>query len=620
MSNKEELYIGIDLGLTKSCLAVYDGKTVNIIETHCGKTTPSQVYYDPNPKVGTINTQTENKIYDVLRFIGRKSTDELVQSIYKTYPFAVMAEKNSLVFQIPQGKDTLIKTPQEVISDILKYFKERLKSEYDFNVLKSVIAIPASFNTDQRMAIMEAAKMADIEVLKLINATTAAAIFCSNEKQGKDRTICIVDFGGGSFEVCLTDIKGNNLLVRCTYSDSSLGGSDVDNALFNYVVSRLKKKVTDIDIDSLRIKCKEAKEELSSKSSAVIVINKNKVEIKKKDLNKLMKCMFNKCKNIIESCLKEGNVLKKEIQEVVLIGGSTKLQKFQKLATKLFDESKIFTGVNSDFAVAGGAAIQAWKDQSPLQRTLQIKDVIPYSIGVADCLNGMSWGIKANTQLPAQGTIEYLTSYNDQKTLKLLIYKGRWFYNNANDFVGSLTLAHLPPRPGLEIKVIIDFHVSENRILTVEAKIAELNMTSKMKYVLHGQNEPETSHWNPDKDMLFAKAWILKYWTVMLCHEYMDQESSGVKLPKSTRQCEELIDEFHSNDEYLDPKDVIKQIKKFIEDFVGDFNADLMKALRKFCTVINLDHDALYDLCESFSKGQSYEIDELKVSIKDSEN
>ena len=507
-----EVLAGIDLGNSNSVIAILQNGKVSIVPNSIGDSiTPSVVeILDDKILVGedtiTHNADKEHTIIEVKRLIGKKFSK--IQD--KNINYSIVNKDDNLKIKIKRnGKDELF-TPKQIMTLI---FKKLINNASDFvgtKVKKAVITFPANFNYAQRTEISESANDAGIEVLKIINEPTAAALAyilgnsedlknslsssIMKEENKKIRKILIFDLGGGTFDVSILTFKKDNFNVITTLGDSNLGGRDFDNKLIDFCLKDfcLKMNICEKDIRKdpnalkrLKIQCEKAKKKLTDNKSTFIIVynffknNNLRVEITREKFNNECEDLYQKIIKILDKALLEAKFKEEDINDVVLVGGSSRIPRIKQLLEDKFSSKKIKDKINQDEAVAIGAAWQAYKLSEP-SLDLQINDITPFSLGVGvvsenleDRKHGkvMSYLIPKNSKIPIENTLPYKTIVNDQGYFDVNVYSGENKFCKDNELLKHFIIDKIPKGPAGSIKLLITFKVDENGILTINSEV-----------------------------------------------------------------------------------------------------------------------------------------------------
>ena len=500
--------IGIDLGTTYSCVGVWKNNKVEIIaNSNSGnRTTPSIISFRKNEKLignsakNLMLRNYENTIYDAKRLIGRNFSDKEVQEDIKYWPFQIESDENDKPMIIASIKDKKEKFyPEQISALILKELKKNAEDYLGKKVNNAVITVPAYFNNNQRQSTIDAGKIAGLNVLKIINEPTAAAIGFGFENPKKDeKKVCVFDFGGGTFDVTILSIKDSNFIINATGGDTHLGGQDIDNTLVKYCIQEFKE-LTGIDISNnktairrVKNECEKVKKFLSGVDEADIDIDclakgeDFSITIDKAKLEDLCEKIFQRCIIILKQTIEESGFKKEEIDEVVLVGGSSRIPKIQEMIKEYFGgESKLILSktINADEAVAYGAAIVACGNSylnDDNDFNLNIKDVIPLTLGVGSKDNMIPM-IKKNTNVPFKKVKTFHTIKDNQTDFGIGIYEGEEKLVKDNILLDTFYLRNITKAPKGETKMEITFDVDENGILNVTAKEKGNNNEKKIK-------------------------------------------------------------------------------------------------------------------------------------------
>ncbi|XP_045814614.1 heat shock cognate 70 kDa protein-like [Trifolium pratense] len=488
--------VGIDLGTTYSCVAVWQEQhsRVEIIHNDQGnKTTPSFVAFTPDERLignsakNQAATNPQNTVFDAKRLIGRKFSDSVVQKDTILWPFKVIAGVNDkpMISVMYKGEEKHV-YPEEISSMILSKMRNIAEEYLESPVKNAVITVPAYFNDSQRKATVDAGFIAGINVLRIINEPTAAAIAYGLDKRADwagERNIFVFDLGGGTFDVSLLTIKGEVFEVKATSGNTHLGGEDFDNRMVNYFAKEFERKhKKDISenpraMRRLRTVCEKAKRALSFSSVAVVEVDSLYEgidffsSITRAKFEEINMDFFKECMRIVESCLTDAKMDKSSVHDVVLVGGSSRIPKVQQLLQEIFNGKDLCKSINPDEAVAYGAAVQAavLSDGFKNVPDMVLRDVTPLSLGwmLEDDIMGVV--IPRNTSIPVKKTEEFYTVFDSQSSVLIDVYEGERTRASCNNFLGSFQLCDLP----LVAKghpFLVCFDIDQNGILTVSAK------------------------------------------------------------------------------------------------------------------------------------------------------
>ena len=494
--------LGIDLGTTNSSVSVWVNNKIETLANKTGnRTTPSMICFAKNQKIvgdaakNSMVRYPETTIYGVKRLIGRQFNDKEVQNDMKYWPFKVIKDPNSnkpkIEVEFQDKKQTFF--PEEISSMVLGMMKEIAQDYLNREVKDVVITCPAYFNDLQRKATQMAGKLAGLNVIRIINEPTAAAIAYALDKNIDDKNFLIFDLGGGTFDVTIINIDGNIYEVRASCGDMHLGGDDFDNLLLDYCLKEFKKKGYDYYNNNkmkikLKKKCEEAKIFLTSTHETVISLDEidEEITITRAEFEEICKYLFEKCIPIIDEALINAELKKENINEIVLVGGSSRIPKIQEIIKKYFGKEPL-KDINPDEVVSMGAAIQGLIVNPKTQEIegtgiekIAIMDVIPLSLGLELNDGEMEFMIKRNTTIPFEITKKYQLSkdYNTKFTVK--VYQGERLIAKENTLLGQFTISGITPKKKGEVVVEITFYVNINGILEVIAKETSLGKENNL--------------------------------------------------------------------------------------------------------------------------------------------
>ncbi|CAG0906086.1 unnamed protein product [Cyprideis torosa] len=483
--------IGIDLGTTYSCVGVFLNGKVNIIANdHGNRTTPSCVAFEGEERfigeeaLEQIPINPENSVFDAKRLIGLRFDDSVVQSDMKHWPFRVVSEEGRPKVEVNfKGEQKTTFFPEEISSMVLQKMKETAEDYIGQTVEDAVITVPAYFMDSQRQATKDAGAMAGLNVIRIINEPTAAAFaYGFDRKTETERNVLVFDLGGGTFDITILTTRDKTFEVRSTVGNTHLGGEDFNNCLVEHFIKEFKKKSgKDVSGDKLALRrlraaCERAKRAVSFRNEASIQIEhfQSGIDFKTKltrDLfEELCDSLFRLSLEYVSQSLRDANMEKSSIHEVILVGGSTRIPKIQKLLSDFFDGKKIKKTINPDEAVAYGAALQAAILNGDLKNDVVLHDVTPFSLGIEIMdAHVMSFVVKKNSRIPLKKTSEFVTLYDNQTSIRFPVYEGESAVTTDNNLLGEFTLTGVPPKPKGEAKFDVTFDIDENGILKVTA-------------------------------------------------------------------------------------------------------------------------------------------------------
>eukprot|EP01113_Clastostelium_recurvatum_P018684 TRINITY_DN21_c0_g1_i1.p1 TRINITY_DN21_c0_g1~~TRINITY_DN21_c0_g1_i1.p1 ORF type:complete len:669 (+),score=220.79 TRINITY_DN21_c0_g1_i1:72-2009(+) len=498
-SNVFEGAVGIDLGTTYSCVGVWRNGRVEIIPNEQGSNTvPSYVAFS-DTEGRLIGEAAKNQaarnpattIFDAKRLIGRSFNDHVVQSDIKLWPFKVIkGEADQPFIQVTWNGETKEFSPQEISSMVLLKMKEIAETYLGQTVTKTVVTVPAYFNDSQRQATKDAGRIAGMQVLRIINEPTAAAIAYGLDQKGA-RTVLIFDLGGGTFDVSLLTIEDGVFAVKATSGDTHLGGEDFDNRMVAFCAGEFKRKNGGKDLTTdarsvrrLRTACERAKRTLSSQTSAQIEVDSLfdgidfSMALSRAKFEELNDEMFRKCLAPVESVLKDSKIDKAAVNDVVLVGGSTRIPKIQEMLSEFFKGKELNKSINPDEAVAYGAAVQGAILTAPTNSSdasakalnnILLLDVLPLSLGIEVVGGMMSTVIKRNTPIPCVKAKTFTTDHNGQTTVVFPVFEGERPMTKDNNTLGEFTLSGIMPAPRGTPELECTFDIDANGILKVSA-------------------------------------------------------------------------------------------------------------------------------------------------------
>jgi len=480
--------IGIDLGTTNSCIAIMDGSQARVIENSEGaRTTPSIVAFTENerlvgqPAKRQAVTNPENTVFGVKRLIGRRADDPYLAKDKKNMPFNVIDGGNGDAWVEARGEKY---SPSQISAFILGKMKETAESYLGEDVTQAVITVPAYFNDAQRQATKDAGKIAGLEVLRIINEPTAAALAYGLDKENT-HTIAVYDLGGGTFDVTILEIDDGLFEVKSTNGDTFLGGEDFDMRIVNYLADEFKKEHgVDLTKDKMALQrlkeaAEKAKIELSSSSQTEINQPFISMGSDGSPLHMVMKLTRAKLESLVadlikasikpcQAALKDAGMAANEIDEVVLVGGMTRMPRVIEEVTKFFGKEP-HKGVNPDEVVAMGAAIQAGVLQGDVKDVVLL-DVTPLSLGIETLGGVFTRLIDRNTTIPTNKGQVFSTAEDNQNAVTIRVFQGEREMAADNKMLGQFNLENIPPAPRGMPQIEVTFDIDANGIVSVEAK------------------------------------------------------------------------------------------------------------------------------------------------------
>ncbi|XP_063615982.1 heat shock 70 kDa protein-like [Penaeus indicus] len=605
-SKSSDVVIGIDLGTTYSCVAVFQNGTVEVIANDQGnRTTPSYVAFNDKERLigeaakNQAGTNPTNTVYDVKRIVGLKNDDPNVVEEIKNWPFEVISgEGDKPMISVTYRGEPKSYSPEQISSMVLSKMKETAEAYLGTAVKRAVITVPAYFNDSQRQATKDAGTIAGFKVERIINEPTAAAVAyglntikkngSSSNNSNVEKNILVFDFGGGTFDVSILTMAEEVIEVKATAGNTHLGGEDLDDKLVEHFTREIKRKYKQDIKDNkralrrLKTACEQAKRTLSSSTQAEITLESlcsgidMNFTLTRARFDEICDSLFQRTIDLVTKALEDARMDKSSINDIVLVGGSTRIPKVQKLLRDYFEKDPI-KSINPDEAVAYGPAIQAALisgDSSEALSNMLLIDVAPLSLGIEIHGGQMSTVIERNTSIPASRNNIFTTFQDDQESVEIKVFEGERPYTRDNNLLGTFALNGIPKAPKGTPQIEVTFDIDVNGILDVRAVEKSTGVEQKITITNDNRISKEEiermiqeAERNKENDNKIREAIEEKNGLEQACYQMKGLLSTTTSANKEdyVRQIDELLDWIDETDKSGIPKETYIKKRQELE-------------------------------------------------------